>query len=192
MKNNQKKTLKDASSNLPGAIKEPSYYIEDDNLIITKGTKGVVIDIPDTINKIKAKYQDINSSNQDYLDLTIIEKEPEAINIDKIYEEVHKDAKDAYFVKDPFELFPEVDGVDFNKDEAKKLLNEDKNEYTIKLTINKPKVTLAQIGTEAFPDRLSIFTTRYDASNYNRTTNLRLACEKINGKVLLCRRNIFI
>ncbi len=179
------KTLKDASSNLPGAIKEPSYYIEDDNLIITKGTKGVVIDIPDTINKIKAKYQDINSSNQDYLDLTIIEKEPEAINIDKIYEEVHKDAKDAYFVKDPFELFPEVDGVDFNKDEAKKLLNEDKNEYTIKLTINKPKVTLAQIGTEAFPDRLSIFTTRYDASNYNRTTNLRLACEKINGKVLL-------
>ena len=41
------------------------------------------------------------------------------------------------------------------------------------------------IGTEAFPDLLSEFSTRYSASNINRTTNLILAANKINGTVLM-------
>lgn len=179
------KLIGDSSSELPGAIKESSYYVEDDNLVITKGTKGVVIDTQNTINKIREKLNDINNNNENYIELQVIEKEPMPIDIEAIYTEVHKEAKDAYYTKEPFQIFPEVNGVDFNKEEAKEFLKEDKEEYTIKLTITKPKITIDQIGTEAFPDRLAHFTTRYDASNTNRTTNLRLACEKINGKVLL-------
>ena len=41
------------------------------------------------------------------------------------------------------------------------------------------------IGTEAFPDLLSTFSTKYAASNKNRTTNLILAANKINGTVLM-------
>ena len=41
------------------------------------------------------------------------------------------------------------------------------------------------IGSEAFPDLLSNFSTYYSASNVNRTTNLRLAANKINGTVLM-------
>lgn len=179
------KTLQDSSSKLPGAIKEPSYYIEDDNLIITKGTAGIAIDMEDTINKIKEILNDITNNKNDYIELKVIDKTPKEINIDEIYQEVHTEAKDAYYVKEPFQIFPEVNGIDFNVEQAKELLKEDKNEYTIKLTITVPKVTVSQIGTEAFPDRLAHFTTIYDAGNVNRTTNLRLACQKINGKVLL-------
>ena len=46
-------------------------------------------------------------------------------------------------------------------------------------------MTIDQIGSEAFPDRLAVFTTRYDASATDRTTNLRIACQKINGTVLM-------
>ena len=179
------KTLQDSSSKLPGAVKEPSYYIEDDNLIITKGTAGITLDIEDTINKIKEILNDITNNKNDYIELKVIDKIPKEINIDEIYQEVHTEAKDAYYVKEPFQIFPEVNGIDFNVEQAKELLKEDKNEYTIKLTITVPKVTVNQIGTEAFPDRLAHFTTIYDAGNVNRTTNLRLACQKINGKVLL-------
>ena len=179
------KTLQDASAKLPGAIKESSYYIEDDKLIITRGTKGVAINVEDAANKIKENLKDINKKNSEYIELFVEEREPKDIDLDKIYQEVHKDAKDAYYTKEPFEIFPEVNGVDFNLEEAKKLLAESKEEYTITLTITKPKVTIEDIGTEAFPDRLSVFTTRYDASNYNRTTNLRLACQKINGTILM-------
>ena len=41
------------------------------------------------------------------------------------------------------------------------------------------------IGNEAFPDLLASFSTKYAASNTNRTTNLRLASNKINGYVLI-------
>ena len=72
------------------------------------------------------------------------------------------------------------------REDAKNIISaEDKEEYTIPLTITKPKVTTAQIGSEAFPDVLATFTTRYDASNTDRTTNLRIACQKLNEKVVL-------
>ena len=41
------------------------------------------------------------------------------------------------------------------------------------------------IGTEAFPDLLSSYSTKYAASNRDRTTNLILAANKINGTVLM-------
>ena len=65
------------------------------------------------------------------------------------------------------------------------MVPEQKDEYVIKLTITKPKVTISQIGSEAFPDQLATFTTRYDVSDVDRSTNLRIACQKINGKVVL-------
>ena len=62
---------------------------------------------------------------------------------------------------------------------------ENKEEYVIQLKITKPKVTIDQIGPEAFPDQLSTFKTRYDASDKDRTTNLILACKKLDGKVTM-------
>ena len=65
------------------------------------------------------------------------------------------------------------------------MLEEDKEQYEIALIITKPKVTTSQIGSEAFPDLIATYSTNYDASDVSRTTNLRLACQKINGKVVL-------
>jgi vancomycin resistance protein YoaR len=48
-----------------------------------------------------------------------------------------------------------------------------------------PNVTTNMIGTEAFPDLLSSYSTNYAASNRNRTTNLILAANKINGTVIM-------
>ena len=98
---------------------------------------------------------------------------------------MHKEVQDAYYTKDPFVLYPEVTGINFDIEEAKKILQEDKEEYTIKLTITNPKVTMSKIGSEAFPEKLSEFSTRYDATNIDRTTNLELACKKLNDKVVL-------
>ena len=61
----------------------------------------------------------------------------------------------------------------------------EKEQYEIELTITKPKVTIAQIGSEAFPDLLGTYSTKYDGGNTDRTTNLRIACRKINDKVVL-------
>ena len=65
------------------------------------------------------------------------------------------------------------------------MLEEEKEEYTIPLKILYPKVTTNMIGTEAFPDLLSSFSTNYNARDTDRTTNLKLATNKINGTVLM-------
>ena len=65
------------------------------------------------------------------------------------------------------------------------MLKEEKDEYIVPLKVLYPSVTTNMIGTEAFPDLLSEFSTKYAASNKNRTTNLILAAKKINGTVLM-------
>ncbi len=179
-----KQTINDIGVNLPGVIIESSYSVEDDELIITKGKAGIIIDTDKLLNKVKERLNNVDET-QDYIEIPVKNKEPEIIDLDKIHEEIYKEAKDAYYTKNPFTVYPEVEGVDFDVEAAKTLLAQEKEEYVIKLKITKPKVTIEQIGTEAFPDRLSIFTTRYDASDVNRTTNLKIACQKINGKVLM-------
>lgn len=179
-----KSTIENISSNLPGAVVESDYYVEDDKLIITKGNKGIKIDTESLIKKIKDKLKNINSK-QEYIEIPVINETPEKIDIEKIHNEVYKEVQNAYLTQDPITIHPEVEGVDFNIDEAKALLNEEKEKYEIPLIITKPEVTTDQIGAEAFPDLLATYSTKYDASNINRSTNLELACEKINDKVVL-------
>lgn len=178
------KTIDSIGSNIPGAVVEPDYYREDDKLIITKGKEGLKIDNEKLIEKIKSNLKDINSK-EDYIEIPVITKKPEQIDIEKIHEEVYKEVQDAYYTKDPFTIHPEVEGVDFNVEEAKALLQEDKEQYEIQLSITKPNVTTSQIGSEAFPNLLSTYSTKYDGGNIDRTTNLRIACQKINDKVIL-------
>ena len=179
-----KQMIEDMGVSLPGVVIESSYAVEDDELVVTKGKSGVKIDTDKLLEKVKDKLNNINS-NDDYLEIPVVNKEPEIIDLDKIHNEICKEAQDAYYTKEPFAVYPEVNGVSFDLEAAKALLAEEKEEYVIKLTITKPKVTIDQIGSEAFPDRLSTFTTRYDVSDVNRTQNLIIACQKMNGKVLL-------
>ena len=179
-----KQSIQDISVNLPGVIIESSYSVEGDELIITKGKAGVIVDTDKLYEEVKENLNNLNA-NDEIIEIPVSQKEPEEIDIQKIHDEIYKEAQDAYYTKNPFTVYPEVEGVDFDVEAAKKILEEEKDEYVIKLKITKPKVTISQIGSEAFPDKLATFTTRYDVSDVDRSTNLRIACQKINGKVVL-------
>ncbi len=186
--NNEKlnQIINEINGQIPGAIKDNSYYIEESNLIITKGTDGNSINKEQLSNKIKENIAKI-SSLEEQIDLPVEEAKVGPIDIEKIYDEIHTEAKDAYYTKDPFTVYPHVNGVDFaiSIDEAKNMLQEEKQEYIIPLKITVPNITTDKIGSEAFPDMISTFTTRYDGGNIDRTTNLRKAVNKINGMVIM-------
>ena len=179
-----KKDLQNISNNLPDKMIETSYYIDESNLIITKGKPGNVVKIEETTNYIKNA---INNFKNTPLELITEKQSPKPIDINAIYNEVHKEPIDAYYTQNPYTVIPSENGLDFaiSIEDAKNLLQEEKDEYTIPLKILYPNVTTNMIGTEAFPDMLSNFSTKYDASNKNRTTNLILAAKKINGTVLM-------
>lgn len=174
--------LDDMASKVPNAVVEPSYYIEDDKLIINKGKAGNSVDKDKIKQEIIGKI--LTTNNNEEINIELIQIEPSAIDIDSIYSEVYTEPQDAYYTKDPFEIFPHVNGIDFDLEAAREMLKEDKDEYEIQLIITVPEITTNEIGTEAFPDLLSSFSTRYDASKTDRTTNLKLAMNKLDGVVV--------
>lgn len=181
------KNLEEISTQLPDAVIQSSYYIEDNNLIITSGKEGNTIDIVATIEAIKNSISSFDCKNNP-VEIIVKNSKPHEIDIEKIHNDIYKEPIDAYYTTEPFTVYPSENGVDFNisMDDAKSIITaEIKEEYTIPLKILYPKVTTNMIGTEAFPDLLSEFSTRYAASNRNRTTNLILAANKINGTVIM-------
>ena len=173
-----------SSSYSEDAIVEPSYYIENDKLIITPGKKGIDVNESEVKNMV-TNILNINSEKSTILEVPVSYKEPQTIDLEKIHNEIYKKAQDAYYTNNPFTIYPEVKGIDFDIESAKSIIEEEKEEYEIPLIITQPDKTVNDIGTEAFPDLLGTCSTKYNASNTGRTTNLKLAAGKINGKVLL-------
>lgn len=181
------KNLEDISTQLPDAVIQSSYYIEDNNLIITSGKEGNVVDIEPTIQTIKNSISSFSCIDTP-IEIIVKNQQPDNIDIDKIHNEIYKEPVDAYYTTEPFTVYPSENGLDFkiSVDEAKSTIaSESKDEYSIPLKVLYPNVSTNMIGTEAFPDELSSFSTRYAASNRNRTTNLILAANKINGTVIM-------
>lgn len=173
-------------NNLPDAVKQSDYYTDGDKLVINKGESGVEIKKEELRSSILNSVIEINKNEQE-LQIPVKEKMPDVINLEKVYSEIHKEPQDAYYTKEPFEVHPHVDGIDFNisMEEAKALLNTEEKQVVIPLKITKPKITTNQIGTEAFPDLLASYSTTFSTKAANRTTNIRLASNKINGVVLM-------
>lgn len=177
--------IDDIENKLPDAKKEYSYYIEDENLIIKNGKAGAVVKKEELKNDIKQTISNISNSDNT-IEIPVENANPSDIDLDKIISEVTKKAKDAYISENPEKIHAEKKGVELaiTKEEAQKILSEDKDEYTIPLKIIEPQITVASLGAKAFTDKLASFTTDFDASNTNRANNLKIAAEKLNGTVV--------
>lgn len=180
-------------SKIPGLVSQATYYREGETLIITPGTDGIKVnkdklkeDIVNTI--VNENAVEILQNNKPFsLEIPIEQTKADAINIEQIHQDIYTEPKDAYYEENPFKIYAEVEGVDFaiSMEEAKGIIAENKEEYRIPLKITPASKTINDIGTEAFPYLISSFTTRYDASNVNRSQNLAIATSKINGTVLM-------
>lgn len=182
------KQIDTLNGQIPGGVVESSYDIDEENaeLVISKGKAGLEVDPEILKQEVENEIKNVENTEKE-IKLSTKNKEPDPIDLDKIYSEIHTEPKDAYYTQNPFTLYPHVDGVDFaiSMEEAKKLLEEDKEEYVIPLKITHPAVTTDKIGSEGFPDLLGEFSTTYNAGATARTTNLKLASNKINNTVVM-------
>lgn len=179
-------TITDANAKMEDRVIESSYYVEEKSLNIVKGKAGYIINKEKLKEEIYAQLNNIHTNYQ-VIEIPVEHKQPEAINLEKIRNEIYKEPKDAYVEKNPTKVHTHVDGVDFaiSIEEAQKIIQEDKEEYTIPLKITAPKKTINDLGEEAFPELLATFSTIYDASNRNRSNNIELASKKVNGTVVM-------
>ena len=179
--------VRNIQAEIPNKIEQYSYEIKDEELIITNGKAGNQVIKEELkniiITNIKNQIKGINETYQ----IPVQYAEPDKIDIEKIYKEIYKEAKDAYIIEEPFELYKEENGVDFaiSIEEAKKIVSDEKEIYTIPLKITKPKVAVKDLGDKLFKQTLAKYTTIYDAGVYNRAHNVALAAKTINGTILL-------
>lgn len=181
--NNFEQLIDKIISEIPDKLVESSYYIENNNLVILPGSKGYIANKDDLKNSVITLIKEINN-NENVINLNIYEESPKEISIEKIHDEIYKTAQNAYFEKEPFKVFKEVYGIDFDIELAKNILSEHKEEYVIPLIVTEPEITVNNLEIDIFPDLLSTFSTRYDSQNKNRENNINLATSKINELIL--------
>lgn len=179
--------VKNIGTEIPEKIEEYSYEIKDEELIITNGKAGRKIIKEDFEGRIIENIRNQFNGTNETLEIPVIFDDPEKIDIEKIYNEIYKEAKDAYIIDNPFEVHKEEDGIDLaiTIEEAKEILAVEKQTYTIPLKITHPKIKIKDLGDKLFKQTLAKYTTIYDAGNYNRSHNVALAAKTLNGTILL-------
>lgn len=180
-------------SKIPGLVVQATHYREGAELIIIPGKDGIKVNKEEfkayILNKIVEQnaLEILENKNNTIVKIPIEKTKADSIDIERIYSEIYTEPKDAYYEENPFKIYAEVEGVDFaiSKEEAKTIVATVAEEYRIPLKLTPANKTINDIGTEAFPYLISTYTTRYDASNLNRSQNLAIATGKINGTVLM-------
>lgn len=107
------------------------------------------------------------------------------IDLDGIYKEVCKEAVDASWDPDTHEVTEAVSGYRFDLDSAKEALAAAQPGDVLKFPFEEvfPEVSTESVTDGLFRDVLGTYTAK-SASSYNRDTNLRLACEALDGTIL--------
>lgn len=170
------------SNQLPDKVQEYDYQIEKDKLIIYSGKSGVALNSELLKQRIlenlrQRKYDEV-------IEIPTYETFPQEIDLQAIHKNIFTKPKDAYYTENPFIIHEQKIGIDFDIQNAQNKIDMAPNseKYTIDLNLTNPNVFVKDLNV--FPDKLSTFSTKY-VNNPNRTTNLMLAANKINGTVLM-------
>ena len=118
------------NAEIPGKVEDYAYSIEDDNLYISKGKDGIVVDVDAVKEKIKDQITDVSQTVESTITIPVKNATAKEIDLDVIYNEIHTEPKDAYIIEEPFQVVSDISGVDFaiSMDEAKKIIQEEKED----------------------------------------------------------------
>ena len=155
---------------------------ENEVIRIQLGYTGRSLDADGLYEKVLEAYHsgDLSDITFNY-DLTPYD----IVDLGAYYNEYCTPAQDAYYDNETKEVVEEVVGYGFDLAAANQqlALAEEGSVIEIPLEVMKPEVTADAYMETYFPDVLASFNSPYPP-NPNRTTNLVLACEEIDGTVL--------
>lgn len=172
-------------------VKDDTYTLDKDTntLIITKGTKGKAIVITEFKSELLGTMLDESST---VYEVKLEDAERKELDVDVVYADVHKDAKDAYVDESvkPAVYYKHEFGTTFDKEDLRKVLEEESNKaegkvIKYKLTTTQPKVTIQELTKTLYKDKLGSYTSDFSNSDANRASNVRLAAKMLNGTIIM-------
>ncbi len=156
---------------------------EGQTLVLTLGRPGRYVDIQKVYNRVLDAY----SFNLFLVQVTMDEKEtiPDALNLQELYDRFYTEPVDAAIDEKTFDVIPEKYGYGFDLEAAQEQF--EGAVYGDVIEISLSMIAPERLGEELegmlFRDVLCEYKTEH-TNNSNRNTNLKLACEAINGTIL--------
>lgn len=167
--------------------------MQDSNVVVDPDshTINVTIGSPGKGLKTEELYTLVSNAfiNSDYSDITTDYEMtyPATVQLDKLYEELTTEPENASYNKETGEVDPEVPGfvptLPLDKANEQLATAAPGDELTFTFEHTDPEITAEQLNALLFRDTLKSYGSWY-SGNYNRTINLELACDAINGTVL--------
>ena len=150
-------------------------------LVVTKGTPGIRLDLYLLLDTVKTGYSDGVTK----VEYACPVKEPDPFDFEKIISKHCATAVEAVMDPETFEISGGTYGYGIDLDEAKKLLEDTPYGETVTIPFHwtTPETTVEELEALLFRDVLAEYTT-YAGSIYDRNVNLKLASEAVNGTVL--------
>ncbi len=178
--------LYEFAKQIHGELQEHSFEMGSDSVKVIPGKTGAS---PDCSQACEQVINAISGRKFSGISVSLNKEAPKELDLDALCNEVHADAKDAGFetTSKSAKVSDHVIGIDVDREDANDKISKIKEggePVEIKITKTMPKVTKDMLEDKLFNTTLSSFSTKYSASNTNRSANLALAASNMNGTVL--------
>jgi len=166
---------------------DPSFKIENDTLFADKGKDGMEFSAEDFLAFLEKR---LMSAQADNIDITehMIPVKPNKLTMEELKTQVAVEPTDAQYITRPdgsIAIQEEKNGYSFNDGQLKALLESDSITFSLPLTPIPPKIKSTDLPPASFTDVLGQATTSLNAGNVQRTKNVRLSANAVNGTVIL-------
>lgn len=174
-------SLKKALDSLFG---ESTYYVDEEKAaLVCMKTAGPLSFNMEELCSFAAEALIAGKTEMNY---TVVAEEPVCPDFKAIADEICSDVANAGFSDVGHQILQEKEGISFDLLQALSLWEaaDVGDAVHIPLTFTEPETTAASLEASLFQDLLGAVTTKYNNSNDNRCSNVRLATSKVDGTVL--------
>ena len=179
------KAVKALGKELGPEVVDGAYRLDPDKtdgLFVTKPRDGIRID-GDQLSKLLR--QSVETGTLAPVECAYQTETAKPIDLDAVYKEIHGEMANAGYDVSTGELTEARIGVEFDVEEAKKLLEKAQpgEEFVVPGTVAFPAVTKENLKDVLFRDCLGSYTT-YVSGSWNRQFNVSRAASFVNGTVV--------
>lgn len=166
---------------LEGLYREDTSQIQPDSVTVTRGYPAVTIDTDRLYQQMLDAYENGTLSDCNY-DGSVTLRQPEAVDLDALWQQTRVEAKEPQVDKTTYQVIPGEAGREFDLEAAKTQYENLPYGQSLDLPLED---TQPEISDEDawFQDTLGHCETPH-SNNENRNSNLKKACEMLNGLVL--------
>lgn len=181
-----KRALSEFGAQYSSVLAQSTYEVTgtapNHKLVIKLGVPEYGLDLNTLYEQVMDAYNNFTFVVEGKCDMI----EPTPIDLEQILNEYYIAPIDATFDPKSFEIVDGKDGYGFDLEAASNQLKQAKYGSTVEIIFAPipPKITAQELSTMLYKDILATYTAS-TSSDKNRDVNLRIACEAINGKILM-------